>query len=47
MFVTMEFIGGNDDDSDVDDLLVGVDVCRTGSDRIGGGVCDDGVHRWR
>ena len=45
VFVTMEFIGGNDDDSDVDGLLDGGDVCRTVNDRIGGGVCDDGFLR--
>ena len=45
--MTMEFIGGNDDDSDVDGLLDGGDVCRTGSDRVGGCVCGNGALRWR
>ena len=45
--MTMVFIGGGDADSNVDGLLDGEDVCRTGSERVGGGVCDDGVYWWQ
>ena len=43
--VTMVLNGVHTDDSDVDGLLDGGDVCRTVNDRIGGGVCDDGFLR--
>ena len=41
------FIGGGDVDSNVDGLLDGEDVCRTGSERVGGGVCGNGALQWR
>ena len=41
--MAMVLFGGGDVDSDLD----GEDVCRTGSERVGGGVCGNGALRWR
>ena len=47
LFVAMVLFGGGDVDSNVDGLLDGGDVCRTVSERVGGGVCGNGALRWR